>query len=237
MHDSIPPKRLTRARRARTLAAAALVNGVLVAGCGGGGPASPTVAAVNSTTSPTSSAVSAGAATTSGSRTATTPASSTASSDGAADSGPSTPAALASAALVFSQCMRSNGVPNFPDPQAGGGFLFQRGAGIDPSSAVFKAAQAKCRKLLPGGGPPGPGAQTDPSPQALARMVKAAQCMRRHGIDDFPDPRTSVPSNLAGIHDVSDIDGVILVFPATIDEQAPLFTRAAAAWSFPLHNH
>jgi len=94
---------------------------------------------------------------------------------------------------------------------------------------------------MPGGGPPGPGSTTHPSAQALAQMVKVAQCMRRHGVPDFPDPRTSVPSNpfpagsTGGV--ISDIDGVILVFPAALDEQAPLFTRAAAACQFPLHNH
>ena len=48
-------------------------------------------------------------------------------------------------------CLRANGVPNFPDPKAGGGFRFQAGAGIDPSSSGFKAARVKCQKLLPGG--------------------------------------------------------------------------------------
>ncbi len=70
-------------------------------------------------------------------------------------------------------------------------------------------------------------------------MLKVSQCMRRHGISDFPDPLTSVPSDaLAGTTGViSDIDGVILVFPSTIDEQSPQFTQAAAACAFPLHNH
>jgi hypothetical protein len=71
-------------------------------------------------------------------------------------------------------------------------------------------------------------------------MVKVAQCMRRHGITDFPDPRTSVPSNpfpAGGTGVISDIDGVIFVFPATLDTQSPMFTRAAAACRFPLHNH
>jgi hypothetical protein len=36
---------------------------------------------------------------------------------------------------------------------------------------------------------------------------------------------------------ISNIDGVVLVFPGTIDEQSPAFTRAAAACRFPLHNH
>ena len=144
-------------------------------------------------------------------------------------------------ALRYAQCMRANGVPSFPDPDAGGGFSFRAGSGIDPSSPAFKAARATCQKLLPGGGPPGPGATTHPSAQALAQMVTVAQCMRRHGLPDFPDPRTSVPANPfpagspGGV--ISDIGGVILVFPGTFDLQSPLFTRAAAACRFPLHNH
>ena len=64
--------------------------------------------------------------------------------------------------------------------------------------------------------------------------------MRQRGVYDFPDPRTSVPSNpfgsgSAGV--ISDIEGVILIFPSTIDQQSPAFTRAAAACAFPLHNH
>ena len=36
---------------------------------------------------------------------------------------------------------------------------------------------------------------------------------------------------------ISDIEGAIFVFPATLDTQSPAFTRAAAACQFPLHNH
>jgi hypothetical protein len=71
-------------------------------------------------------------------------------------------------------------------------------------------------------------------------MVTVAQCMRRHGVSDFPDPRTSVPANpfpagTTGV--ISDIDGVILVFPAEIDTSSPAFAHAAKACAFPLHNH
>lgn len=69
--------------------------------------------------------------------------------------------------------------------------------------------------------PLGPGATTHPSAQTLARLVRIAQCMREHGISQFPDPRTSVPSNVAGIDDITDFDGVILLFPATLNLQAP----------------
>jgi hypothetical protein len=36
---------------------------------------------------------------------------------------------------------------------------------------------------------------------------------------------------------ISDIEGVILIFPSTIDQRSPIFTRAAATCAFPLHNH
>ena len=136
--------------------------------------------------------------------------------------------------------MRANGVPHFPDPSPGGGFLFQTGTGVDPSSPAFKAAQAKCMKLMPGGGLT-PGSTTHPSAQWLAQMVKAARCMRRHGISGFPDPTTTIPSNPfaagSGGGVISDIDGAVFVFPATLDMQSPAFVRAAAACKFPLHNH
>ncbi len=161
--------------------------------------------------------------------------SSTATGGGAASPGSGSPEA---AALAFANCMRSNGEPNFPDPSDSGGFQFHRGAGVDPASPAFTAAQAKCKKYQPEGGP---GSGPPPSAQTLARYLKVAQCMRSHGVSDFPDPRTSVPSNpraaLGGAGVISDIEGVILVFPGTIDEQSPAFTRAAAACAFPLHNH
>jgi hypothetical protein len=205
--------------------------------CGCGGSRAPAVASITTTGSS-----SAGGTTAPSTTAPSTPAPSTAAGSDVTGSGSPSSAAQAGQddALRYAQCMRESGVPGFPDPDAGGGFVFQDGGGVDPSSPSFKAAQATCRKLLPNGGPPAPGSSTHPSPQALAELVKAAQCMRRHGISDFPDPRTSVPSNPfpgGGGGVISDIDGVILVFPAALDMQSPAFTRAAAACDFPLHNH
>ena len=67
--------------------------------------------------------------------------------------------------------------------------------------------------------------------------------MRRHGVPEFPDPRTNAPSDpqaalgAAGGGVISDIEGVIFIFPSRIDHQSPAFTRAAAECAFPLHNH
>ena len=202
--------------RARLLIGPALLSAVLLTGCGGGSP-SPTVARLGGASASGSSA----------------PA-----GDSATSSGSPSPSAPDAGALAFAKCMRSSGVPNFPDPKPGGGFPFPANRGL-VSSPAFKAAQAKCQRLMPGGGPPGPGTTTNASPQTLARFLKVAQCMRKHGVDDFPDPRTSVPSNPfgSGAGVISDIEGVILVFPSTIDQQSPVFAQAAGACAFPLHNH
>ncbi len=121
--------------------------------------------------------------------------------------------------------------------RSGGGFLFHTGGG-DPSSPAFKAAQTKCKKFLP----PGPGSGSPPSAKTLAHYLTVARCMRQHGVPEFPDPRTTAPSDPraalgGGGGVISDIEGVIFVFPSTIDQQSPTFTRAAAACAFPLHNH
>ena len=59
----------------------------------------------------------------------------------------------------MSRCMRSHGVPNFPDPTfqsgpgggVGVGIKIGNGSGIDPSSPAFQAAQKECGSIF--GGP------------------------------------------------------------------------------------
>ncbi len=208
MDDSIHPKRLTGVPRARLLIVATLVSGFLIAGCGGGS-ASPTAATVTGGNPPAATVAAGGSTgTSSGSPGA-----------GADSSGP----------LAFARCMRANGVPNFPDPVPGRGFLFPAG-GVNPNAPAVAAAQAKCRKLM-GGGPPGPGSTTHPSAQTLAKLRNIAQCMRQNGVPEFPDPRTSVPAHpfLSGEGVITDYDGAIMLFPSTLDMEAPAYTRAAAA--------
>jgi hypothetical protein len=141
--------------------------------------------------------------------------------------------------LKYAACMRSHGIPDFPDPSANG--TIQLGAGINPASSLFNSAQAKCQTLLPAGGFPSPGTATNPTSSALAAMLKVAQCMRAHGVSQFPDPTTKVPSKLPGTDKnggvVSDRDGVILVLPGTLDMQSPQFMHAAAVCKFALTNH
>lgn len=201
-----------------------------ISACGGGRSTGSGVAALGSTTTaqPGTSSLTGGPARRRPTSTTQPPApSQTSGSSGSSGQGD-----VVSQELEFAQCMRSNGVPDFPDPNGSGGF--QLPAGTDRSSPAFEAAQAKCQKFLPAG----PGSGRPPSPQALAHMLRVAKCMRRHGISDFPEPRASLPSDTAGfVGVISDIDGVILVFPSTVDERSPEFVRAAAACGFSLHNH
>ena len=220
MQESTDPRRPTRLRRTPFFAAA-LVSGILVGGCGGSSPR-PTAATAGGASSSASRSASSGAATTAGS---TNPA--------AATSARSTAPGPGGSAVAFANCMRANGVPNFPDPKPGSGTLFQIPAGASPAAPAFKAAQAKCQRLLPGGGLPDSGAP--PSAQTLAKLLKIARCMRQHGVPQFPDPSTTPPSNPAGTGPVviTDFDGAILVFPATINLQSPAYRQALTSCGAP----
>lgn len=227
MQDSMRPARRTRSPRACGLAVATLLSGCLLTACGGSSP-NPTAATARAASISASSTTRAGPA-----GPAATTGSSAPAVGGATSSGSTTSAAGGSGPLAFAECMRANGVPTFPDPNPGGGF--QLGGGIDPSSPAFKAAEARCQKILAGGGLPAPGSTTHPSAQTLAKLLKIARCVRQHGVAQFPDPVTSVPENPlgAGIREVSDFDGAILLFPSTINMQAPAYRQALTACGAP----
>jgi hypothetical protein len=83
----------------------------------------------------------------------------------------------------YSDCMRSHGVPNYPDPNTGGR-VPQQTSGISPDSPAYQSAQKACARLHPGGSAATPsisGAQR-------AGMIANARCIRRHGVPSFPDP-------------------------------------------------
>jgi hypothetical protein len=66
--------------------------------------------------------------------------------------------------LKFAQCMRSHGVPKFPDPKPGGALAIGKKAGIDPNTPQFRAAQQTCQKLFPGGPIVAAAPGTEPTP-------------------------------------------------------------------------
>ena len=182
MPHSVHTMRLTPPR-ARLLAAAALLNGVMVAGCGGSSPSPSRVASTS------------------------------ASAAGAVESG-----------VAFSRCIRSHGVPSFPDPNVSG-HTVRMGPASTVQSPAFQSAAHSCQRLLP----KGPAGSGPPSQQAQARMLEVSSCMRKHGISQFPDPITSPPSSSAAIIGRG---GYFLAIPKSIDTSSPAFEQAAAACNF-----
>lgn len=93
-------------------------------------------------------------------------------------------------ALAYSQCMRSHGVPNFPDPNSNGAIAFnaQKGTSGNLNSPRMQSADKACRHLLPNGGQTSAPQQQQ---QILSQLLKFSQCMRSHGVPNFPDPTVS----------------------------------------------
>ncbi len=113
-------------------------------------------------------------------------------------------------ALAFSRCVRSHGVPNFPDPNSSGN-LPASSKQIAHNSPQFAAAANDCRHLLPNSG-------NGPTPaqwqQILGDMVKFARCVRHHGMPNWPDP--TYDTHGRPVFNV-DIDPTSLQFSTEID--------------------
>lgn len=126
-------------------------------------------------------------------------ASSSTSDPGASASGASASAA-SSDALKFAQCMRTHGVPDFPDPTVSGNGGQSSGnlpSNINTNSSSFQAAEQACQKYVPtansGSGGQGPNQAT---------QLKFAECMRSHGVTSFPDPSSNGETFVGGGVDV-----------------------------------
>jgi hypothetical protein len=85
------------------------------------------------------------------------------------------------AGVKFAQCMREHGIP-MNDPQAG---RIQVRVPRGMSEAKAKEAQKACDPIMQSVVHKG---DRTMDPQEFDRMVKFAQCMRKHGID-VPDPK------------------------------------------------
>lgn len=93
--------------------------------------------------------------------------------------------------LAYAKCMRSHGVPQFPAPDSQGNFDNAQidAAGTGPAE---RNAFETCRSLLPNEGTGLSVTELQSIQQRnLRNAVKAAHCMRAHGITTFPDPSGS----------------------------------------------
>jgi hypothetical protein len=106
--------------------------------------------------------------------------------------------------VAFSHCVRSHGVPGFPDPQAGAtNAKFPGAQQLGVSSSQLDAAERACQHLLPVGTDDlFPAAEV---PILVRAMLPFSSCMRSHGVAKFPDPavdsegRPFFPLSTAGI--------------------------------------
>jgi len=145
----------------------------------------------------------------------------------------------ASAAVKYSDCMRSHGVPKFPDLTPGGGPLGLQLArsGINLNAPAYQTASSACQKLMPAAK-----AAVGPTFAATkAQMVALAKCMRAHGLKTFPDPRTSTatsgpgtppPPGTSSMSYSGPGGSVSLNIPDSL-QQSPAFNHDAVACGFP----
>ena len=108
-------------------------------------------------------------------------------------------AATSPSAVAYSACVRSHGVPNFPDPGSDGQVPKADPQLLGVSSTQLQLAQRTCQHLYPANG----GTLSASSlrqcyesgvcppalvQQALDAGLKFADCMRSHGVPNWPDP-------------------------------------------------
>jgi hypothetical protein len=117
--------------------------------------------------------------------------------------------AHSSSAVAYSRCVRAHGVPNFPDPDSNGKIPpAAKRALREVSNSLARAATYACRNL-------NPTEQGSPTLTAQQQQdyLRAAACMRSHGIANFPDPSFSG----GDVH---------FPIPSGIDPSSAQFTRA-----------
>ena len=127
-------------------------------------------------------------------------------SGGSANAGGS---AHSSSAVAYSRCVRSHGVPDFPDPGSNGQIPNDAKSALrEVGNSLARAATYACRNLNPAG-------QESPALTAQEQQdyLRAAACMRSHGLASFPDP--TFPGGRMNIS-----------IPSSIDTKSRQFTQA-----------
>ena len=137
--------------------------------------------------------------------------------------------------LQYASCMRSHGVPAFPDPGPGGGI--PAGSGINPQSPAFQSAESACTSLVPRP----VGEPSEASEQQKLRMLADSECMRRHGLPSTDPTATArlafreasalgAPS--AGFAVAFGRPGSFIAIPLSVID-SPAFKRAAVTCGLP----
>ena len=101
-------------------------------------------------------------------------------------------------AVAYAQCMRSHGLPSYPDPDSNGVLPKTSAQQLGVSSSQYQTAENSCQHLLASTGESfQQQAQqcslTGDCPAALVQQMltagrRFATCMRAHGVPNWPDP-------------------------------------------------
>jgi hypothetical protein len=121
-------------------------------------------------------------------------------------------------AVKFAECMRANGVPDFPDANAKGQFVY----GVSVSPAVWEKAVDACKDLQP------PGTlSAKRSPTQQSASLRFAQCIRENGVEDFPDPANGEP--LVNTYEIPSANrpGGMTILNAAMEKCGDVLGRAA----------
>ena len=149
--------------RNATCVAAALAAAMLLAGCASGGSSPPVV-----------------------------PTAAQAASQGAPGQGAG--GSRAAALQAAARCIRQHGIPSYADPVlTSGGQVYSDLRSIqDASDATLHAVQQACGALAARAGL-NPGDEPAAPPQLVEAGVRAAECMRAHGLPNDQDPTAQTP--------------------------------------------
>jgi hypothetical protein len=100
-------------------------------------------------------------------------------------------------AVRYAACMRSHGLPGFPDPQQISQGSHQAIRIQVPNSPQTQTAERACNRFLPSGFNSNPAQNA----QQGAHLLAFARCMRAHGVPSFPDPTSggSFPTSITRI--------------------------------------
>jgi hypothetical protein len=101
-------------------------------------------------------------------------------------------------AVAYSACMRSHGVPDYPDPNPGGNLPKGNAQAFRVSESQYQTAERACQHLLPSSNTTFAASlvqclETGDCPPAVVQRAltegrKFAQCMRSRGVPSWPDP-------------------------------------------------
>src|SRR5437867_1808899 len=172
-------------RTLRTLAALAMVA-LITAGCSNAPAETGTGSSGGNNTAATNTPAETGTGNSSSPRPSSSKPTARSNADAQTGIGRGSNATNRDQAVKFAECMRANGVREFPDPNASGQLTIDaiaNGSSLDTNSAAFKQAISACKDLEP---PGFTGGKRSPEQQKAA--LKFAQCIRDNGVKDFPDP-------------------------------------------------